>query len=119
MVVYILSALCERPVQSRVHCCRFNIGGAQIVDAGTLHNFVGSDLSGSGLVVIPDVIEEDSTGGETVKCIHHALQGDKKVAADIVCTRAGPHVHGITIALAGRRSCFFGTCDAIAFAGWF
>ncbi len=56
--------------------------------------FIGSEVCRVVLVVITDVVKENSREVEDVKCIHHALQIRKDVVADIVKTGAYLHVHG-------------------------
>jgi len=82
-----------------------NIRGVLRIDAAGLRNFVGSELSGFALVVIPEVVEEENSELETSACEMYrsctARRPLKDVVADIVCTGADLHhdVHGIAIAL--------------------
>ena len=58
-------------------------------------NSIGSELPGFALGVIADIIEEDSSDVELVKCIRHTIQDDADVVADIVYTGASLNVHDI------------------------
>ena len=75
-----------------MYCARLNIDGVW-VDVLVFPTFIGSELPGFSLPVIPDVIEEDSSEVDLVKCIHHTLQDDKDVVSDIVYTGVCVNVH--------------------------
>ena len=83
-----ITKLGQRPVQHRLYVARLNIGDVSRVDVTAFCNFIGSELPGFTLTVSPDVIEEDSSEVELVECIHHTLQHDTDVVANIVHTGA-------------------------------